>query len=598
MALLNRSLLVLFTALLTYQVIKYCQNDVHLPTRNLNLTYDYIVVGGGSAGSIVASRLAEDPTVSVLILESGSDFRDNADFYEPSRWIDLLHTQYDWEYFTEPQENAFFGMNNKRGYWPRGRVFGGSGSINVLQYTRGSPFDFDEWAATGCTGWSYKDVLPYFLKTEDMQIEEFRPSEYHNVGGEIAVMGGDVSPIATYFRNAGMELGYKITDFNGEAQDGFNKIQFNIRNGVRSSAAMELFKTTRHNLHISTESHVTYLDFVKRRAVGVNFIQNGRKRYVQAKKEIILSAGSINSPQILMLSGIGPREHLEQLGISVVRDLPVGRNLQDHQQVSLCTNITKPVSLTQDNRGGMWNTIKYKLFGTGPQAIAGSDGSAFLHLDENSRGKTYPDIQLVLFSALFNKNIFNYNDHVAAEVLPKSTNDHGFCVLVALTHPRARGTIRLKSTDPFDYPLIDPGYFHDRSDVLDMIGGIRIWEKLMETSMFKELGVDINFMKKSFCSHHPFRSDNYWECIIRHLAFTQFHPTSTCKMGPVDEKDTVVDPQLLVKGIEGLRVVDASIFPNITSGNTNAPTIMVAEKAADIITGKVTINHLKRLMRK
>lgn len=565
MASLKRSLLVVFIAFLTYQVIEYCQSDVHLPTRSLNLTYDYVVVGGGSAGSIVASRLADDPTVSVLILESGSDFRDNADIYEPSRCLGLLHTQYDWEYFTEPQEKAFFGMNDKRGYWPRGHVLGGSGSINVLQYTRGSSFDFDEWAATGCTGWSYKDVLPYFLKTEDMQIEEFRASEYHNVGGEIAVTGADVSPIAIYFRKAGRELGYNITDYNGEAQDGFNKIQFNIRNGIRSSSALEFFKSIRNNLHISTESHVTNLHLVKRKAVGVNFIKNGRKRYVRANKEIILSAGSINSPQILMLSGIGPREHLEQLGIPVVNDLPVGSNLQDHQQVSLCTNITKPVSLTEDYRGGIWNTIKYKLFGTGPQAIAGSDGSAFLHLDENSRGKTYPAIQLVLFSALLNKDLFNYNDHVAAEVLPKSTNDHGFCVLVALTHPRARGTIRLKSTDPFDYPLIDPRYFHDRRDILDMIGGIRIWEKLMETSMFKELGVDINFMKKSFCSQHPFRSDDYWECIIRHLAFTQFHPTSTCKMGPVHEKDTVVDPNLRVKGIEGLRVVDASISYFLTS---------------------------------
>lgn len=592
---LESSLIVICTALLTYQVLNYSSiKREQMPTENVNKTYDYIVIGGGSAGSVVASRLAEDPGTSVLILESGAHFGDNPSFYKPPHWIDLLGSQFDWGYFTEPQENAFQGMKDNRGYWPRGRVFGGTGSINILQYTRGSSFDFDEWATNGCTGWSYKDVLPYFLKTEDMQIEEFKTSKYHNVGGELAVTGGDVGPLATVFRTAGQELGYKITDYNGEAQEGFSKIQFNIRNGVRSSSASEFFKVKKNNIHISTESHVTKINIVKRKALGVYFVKEGRKRYVNATKEIILSAGSINTPQILMLSGMGPKNHLEKLGIPVVNDLPVGNNLQDHQQVCLCTTINKTYSLTPNVRNSFLNTVRYRLFGTGPQSIGGSDGSAFLHLDPSKQGQTYPDIQLVFYPSFIGKNIFNFKEHVAKEFLPSASDQHGFCVFTSLTHPRVRGTVKLKSADSFDYPLIDAQYLSDPKDVLDLIGGIRYWEQLMETSAFKELGVNISFMKKSFCSQHTFRSDKYWECFIRHTTYTQNHQTSTCKMGPIDREDTVVDVQLRVKGIDSLRVVDASVFPNITSGNTNAPTIMIAEKAADIIRGKLTVNHLKK----
>lgn len=595
MTVLRTSLLVICTALVSRLLLnRFYYQRPSITTQHVNDTYDYIVVGAGSAGTVLASRLAEDKHVSVLIIESGDHYGDNRNFYEPSRWINVLGTQYDWAYLTEPQKHAFFGMKNNRGSWPRGHVFGGSGSINVLQYTRGSSFDYNEWEANGCTGWSFQDVLPYFLKTEDMQIEELIASKYHNTGGEIAVSSGDVPPLSQYFKNAGKELGYSITDYNGEVQDGFNSIQFNIRNGIRSSAAMEFFNTNKENVHIATKSHVTKVHLENKKAVGVYFIQDGRKRFVRCSKEIILSAGTINTPQILMLSGIGPKQHLEELGIPLVNNLPVGNNLQDHQQVSVCTTITKPYSLTQTKRENVWNTLIYKLFGIGPQAIAGSAGSAFLHLDKSTIGKHYPDIQLVLYASLIGTNIFNYDDNTAKEYLPQNPNDHGVCIFVALTHPRARGTIRLRSADPFDYPLIDPMYFSDRQDILDIIAGVRVWEQLMQTSAFNELGVDFNYMKMSFCAEHAFRSDSFWECIIRYLAFTQFHPTSSCKMGPVGDEDTVVDTDLRVKGITGLRVVDASIFPNITSGNTNAPTIMIAEKAADIIRGKDTVKHLRR----
>lgn len=594
MAFLKYTIVVLLFAVIIYKFLnnntvgEFCDNYV------TNKTYDYVVVGGGSAGGIVAARLAEDRETTVLIIESGRSFKNDRKVYEPSRWVQLLGTEDDWAYLTEPQDNAFLGMNHNRGPWPRGRIFGGSGSMNVLHYTRGSPFDFDEWAANRYSGWSYKDVLPYFLKTEDMQMEEFKNSPYHSVGGEIAVRGGDESPMLKAFMDAGQELGYDITDYNGKLQEGFSKLQFTIRNGRRSSAGVEFYKSCRSNLDICFECHATKLLFEGKRTVGVTYIQNNRKKIVLAKKEVILSAGSINTPQILMLSGIGPKDHLTELGIPVIADLPVGNNLQDHQQVSACTLIDKPYSDTPGKIFNWWNTLWYQMFGSGPQSTTGPLGNAFIHLKKEYAGKTYAPIQIVLFRHFFSRNILNFKDNVFKELIPKKLNDHGFCTLISLTHPRSRGTIRLKSKDPFDYPLIHPQYFADRRDIQDFIGGIRVWEQMMQTQAYKELGVDMAFMKKSFCSQHKFRSDEYWECIVRHTAFTQFHPTSTCKMGSSDDPTAVVDPELRVRGIDGLRVVDASIFPNITGGNTNAPTIMVAEKAADMIRNKDTVNHLRR----
>ncbi|XP_053407927.1 glucose dehydrogenase [FAD, quinone]-like [Mercenaria mercenaria] len=321
-------------------------------------------------------------------------------------------------------------------------------------------------------------------------------------------------------------------------------------------------------------------------AVGVFYIKDGRKRYVKVRKEVILSAGAINSPQLLMLSGVGPEKHLDEMNIPLVANLPVGENLQDHQMVFLYSDINKPYSATIDEVTHWWTWFKFYVYGGGPLSHSGLDVSAFLHLDKTKQGKTYPDIQLIFFSFLSWENIFNLDESLQEQLLEKDGNKHGFTTDICLTRPKSTGRITLMSKDPFDYPKIDSDFLTEQTDVETFIGGIRIWEKLTETKTFLELGVDINQMQKKFCSSHQFRSDEYWECVVRHVGLTHYHPSSTCKMGAISNPTAVVDPELRVKGIKGLRVVDASIFPNITSGNINAPTIMVAEKAADMIRGK------------
>ena len=293
-------------------------------------------------------------------------------------------------------------MNEKRSYWPRGRALGGSASINAAQYTRGSRFDFDEWADNGCTGWSYNDVLPYFLKSEDVQIDDLKASKYHSTGGPIAVGGGRVTALADLYIQAGRELGYKITDYNGEDQEGFNYIQVTTRNGARSNAGVEYLQhtATRANLHIAINSRVTKVHIQNKEAKGVYVIRNGRKTLILARKEVILSAGAIQSPQILMLSGIGPKEHLAEFGIEAIVDLPVGQNLQDHQFVLMNTKINSAISITVNLKNSLLTKLKYNLVGQGAFTVSGADGSAFMYLNEADRGRKSVDVQVVFLVLL------------------------------------------------------------------------------------------------------------------------------------------------------------------------------------------------------
>ena len=465
-------------------------------------------------------------------------------------------------------------------------------------YTRGSRFDYDEWERNGCSGWGYNDVLPYFLKSEDIQIPEFMSSIYHSSGGPLAVSSSRTQ-LTDHFMQAGKEAGYNITDYNGEDQEGFNLVQQTIRHGIRSSTSLEYLGHTanRNNLHIAVRRFVTKIEIINKKATGVFVIRNERKHYIKARKEIILSAGAINSPQILMLSGVGPNNHLSSLGIRVNANLPVGQNLQDHQLAFLFNKINFPYSITESMYESWWTKFRYTVLGTGLLAESSSGGFGFFYSDKAQREKKYTDVQFAFLSVFADSNYFNFKDEVVKEQLAKGPNEHGFTSAVILTHPESKGTITLKSDDPFDYPVLDPQYLTDQRDVKKFIAALRIWEKFIETPTMQGLEAKVEHAKLSICSQHVFRSDAFWECVTRNLAMTASHQCCTCKMGAREDATSVVDPQGRVKGIDSLRVVDASIFPNVTKGNTNAPTIMVAEKISDIIRGIDSVKEIRNKLK-
>ena len=601
MASIQTVVVLMFAVWLAYYTNFFSKRMPSVVTDKLNSTYDYIVVGGGSAGAVVASRLSEDPENTVLLLEAGGDYTENDVYHIPFKFFDLQKTPADWEYYTVPQKHSCQGMKEHRSMWPRGKLLGGSSIFNSMQYTRGSRHDYDEWERLGCTGWAYKDVLPYFLKSEDMTIENLKTSKYHSTGGYLAVSGGGLSVNTERFLKAGKEIGYDIVDYNGETQEGFCENHLNVRDGVRSSTSLEFLGPARGrpNLHVAINSFVTKIEIDNqpgnKKAKGVYAIRKERKRYFEARKEVIVSGGSINSPQLLMLSGIGPKGHLEELGIKVVQDLPVGENLQDHMLMFVMTTFNDSAGMTEPKVKSWWSELQYKLFHTGYLSGSGVEVTGFFcsYPDGSKPKDCAADMQFMNLGIYASQNTFNYRDEIAEELFNKDPNVPGFSVSMSLLDPKSVGTLKLASDDPFDYPIIDPQYLTDKRDVDTYVRGLRIWEKYIMSPTMQSVGANFNVMNVKFCSKHKFRSDAYWECIVRHLATTVYHPAGTCKMGNSKDGTAVVDPQLRVKGIKNLRVVDASIMPVVISGNTNAPVIMIAEKAADMIRAKDTVKKFK-----
>ncbi|KAL1124728.1 hypothetical protein AAG570_001351 [Ranatra chinensis] len=563
----NEFFIILFGAvsLWNYQLLDPAIRPITLPPRWLHHDYDFIIVGAGSAGSVLASRLSENPHWKVLLLEAGGD--ENLITETPFLMYSLWDTPFDWNYTTTEQSRACRATNGICN-WPRGRGLGGSSAINGVVYIRGNRKDYDNWAANGCKGWSFKEVLPYFLRSEDMREPRYSADKkFHSTGGYLTVSEANYkNPMMDDFMELGRRLGYEIGDVNGEKQTGFMPLQGTFRDGARCSTSKAFLRPARNrpNLHIVTGAFASsvLIDKYTNTANGVKFRYKGTHHTVQATKEVILSSGTINSPQILMASGLGPGDHLKNLGVPLIKDLPVGENLQDHVGV-LVKFRTNEATRVKD----YWSTKVVEEYATkrsGPLSSSVIDAVGFVN-SKYSNDTSYPDIQF----------------HFGSPPSVAEGDVHTWAVFAQLLRPNSRGSVRLASKDPTVAPAIDPNYLAAPKDTLILKEATRIALEMGCSDVMAKYGSKLDREYHAACADKV--SDDLLDCLVTNYSSTVFHPTGTCRMGPDDDPKSVVDPSLRVIGINRLRVVDASVMPDIVSGNTNAPTIMIAEKAAAMI---------------
>ncbi len=520
-------------------------------------SYDYIIIGAGSAGCVLANRLTEDPTVRVLLLEAGGPDTQR-DIHMPLAFGKLFQTPCDWNFHTEPEPH----MSDRKLYWPRGKVLGGSSSINAMIYIRGNHKDYDQWRDLGNPGWGFSDVLPYFKKAEN---QERGASEYHGVGGPLNVSDPrSPNPLTETFIEAAEQAGFSRNhDFNGESQEGFGLYQVTQKGGKRCSAAVAYLRPAmaRPNLTVRTSIHASRILFDGRRAQGVRFVDGNQTLQAHADREVILSAGAIGSPQLLMLSGVGPVDQLRQFGVPVICDLPgVGENLQDHPAVPVAYECTQPVSLASAE--SLINLLRYLLLKRGPLTSNVGEGGGFI---KTSLAGATPNVQFHFGPAFF-------INHGLTPI-----KEHGFTSGPTLVRPRSVGRIQLRSGNPLEAPRIFANYYSDLHDLDVMVEGIKITRMITHSKAFAKYRGRETHPGDSAQSNQELRAH------VCKMSETLYHPVGTCKMGASKDRSAVVDSELRVHGVEGLRVIDASIMPTVPGGNTNAPTIMIAEKAADLI---------------
>ncbi|KOX71155.1 Glucose dehydrogenase [acceptor] [Melipona quadrifasciata] len=557
----------------------------NIPSKSLLPSYDFVIVGSGSAGNVLANRLSEINDWNILLLEAGGD---GGDIYDvPVLATNLQLTSIDWQYKTESNDNYCRGLQDSRCNWPRGKVLGGSSVLNYMLYVRGNKRDYDAWEKLGNPGWSYENVLPYFKKSEDNKNSDYTKTRYHSIGGYLTVQEAPYhTPLATAFVKGGQEMGYEVRDINGEHQTGFMIAQGTIRQGSRCSTARAFLRPakSRKNLHVALEAHVTkiLIDTSSKTAYGVEFVRNGETLRVLAKKEVIVSAGAVNSPQLLMLSGIGPREHLSQHGIPVIHLDLRGHNLQDHiGSLTPTFIVNETVSYTEKQLYNVYDILNYTIFGKGRLTVLGNiETLGFVNTKYANASDDYPDLGLLFITGSLNsdngRNLWRIFGIKRESYDAMFMNENG----------NNTGVIELRSDDPFDHPLIYPNYLDHPLDVATLVEVMKFMIELSKTASLKRYGSEVNPKPFPGCENTPEFTDEYWECVVRHYTLTVYHPVGTCKMGPSTDPQAVVDSQLRVYGVKELRVVDASIMPNIVSGImvlTNAPVIMIGEKGSDMI---------------